>query len=145
MTTLPAKGVDDFLEVCHILYLVNEQISLSCRGRQFVDQILKLIGGLDLPVFAQVQIEIYDTGLFDSVFPKFLCNGIHQAGFSATPYARDDLDEIAVVVEPSDESEIILSLIDVHGNILSDISPWRQVKGVVFALYAKSAPLIART
>ena len=47
------------------------------------------------------------------------------------------------MVESSDESEVILSLIDVHGVILSDISFWRQVKGVAFAFCIKSSPLTA--
>ena len=94
---------------------VAVMLIILCFGFAIIiNQIFKLISRFDFSVFTRIQIQFNDMGLFDSIFPKFLCDRTHQTGFSTTPDTRNDLDKITIMVKSPNALKIILSLIYVH-------------------------------
>ena len=91
------QAVQDFLEPGHELHFVEQQIILSVAAHGVLDVAEARLGVAQLLVLDAVQRDFDNMVCRNAAFKQIpLENGEQQIGFSAAPYAGDDLDHAVV-------------------------------------------------
>ena len=141
MSSFDTKCIDHFLKSLYILDFINEEIGHAGRRRLFVNELFKLIGGLDVFIGTAVKIKIDNVRIVNAVDPHLVGNCFHKAGFSAASDAGYHLYESRVFIKAANLAEVVLSFVVVHGEKYSISAVKRQVKGVKYCSAMEFTPL----
>ena len=141
MSSLDTKCIDHFLKSLYILDFVNKEVCHAVRRLLFVNELFKLIEGLDVFIGTAVKIKIDNVRIVDAANPHLVGNCFHKAGFSAASDAGYYLDESCVFIKAANLAEVVLSFVVVHGWEYSISDANWQVKGVKYCCEMKITPL----
>ena len=115
VSALDAECIYHFFKPLYVLDFIDEEVGRAGRRRLFFYELFKAIGGFDVFVWSAVKIKIDNMRIIRSSISHFVGNCFHKTGFAAAPDTGNYLYETCVLIKAANLSEVVFSLVVVHG------------------------------